>query len=156
MISRSVTLSTVPVALSNTFVQDRPASVLRQIVPSKPAAPKSAPPSMNRFALLRLKRTASRSDSNKGPWFGPSEVQLPLFSRRYNPSGATLDGPLEMAYSLPSGAKCTALYRVGGADSSSHITPPSRELNTPPLFWPWKAMASSFDARGLASIENRL
>src|SRR6476646_1801244 len=127
MISRSVTLSTVPVALSKTFVQDTPASVLRQMVASKPAPPKSAPPSKIRLALLRLKRTALRSDSNKGPWLGPSGVQVPLFSRRYNPSGATVDGPVEMAYSLPSGANRTALYRVGGADSRSHVTPASRE-----------------------------
>src|ERR1041384_2936738 len=92
-----------------------------------------------RLELLRLKRIASRSDSYKGPWSGPSGVQFPLFSRRYNPSWATVEGPLEMPYSVPSGAKRTALYLVGGTDSSSQVVPPSRELNTPPLFRPWKA-----------------
>src|SRR6266550_2571842 len=85
-ISRSVTLSIVPVALSKAFVQDRPASVLRQMVPSKPATPKSEPPSRIRLVLLRLKRIVLRSDSYKEPWSGPSGVQLPLFSRRYKPS----------------------------------------------------------------------
>src|SRR6266550_113798 len=154
-ISRSVTLSIVPVALSKAFVQDRPASVLRQIVPSKPATPKSAPPSRMRLGLLRLKRIVSRSDSYKGPWSGPSGVQLPLFSRRYNPSWATDDGPLEMAYSVPSGAKCTLLYRVGGADSNNHVVPAFVEENTPPSFAPWKATAISSGSSGLASIENR-
>src|SRR5205823_7492192 len=115
----SVTLSKVPAGLSNTLFQLCPASVLRQMVPSKPATPKSAPPSRIRFGSLTLKRIVSRSDSYNGPWSGPSGVQLPLFSRRYNPSWATDDGPLEMAYSVPSGAKCTLLYRVGGADSNN-------------------------------------
>src|ERR1043166_7917130 len=96
-ISISVTFSVVPAALSKTFVQDWPASVLRQIVPSNPATPKSEPPSRIRLGLLRLKRVALRSDSNKGPWSGPSGVQLPFFSRRYNPSWATVEGPLEIA-----------------------------------------------------------
>src|SRR5204862_4505114 len=38
----------------------------------------------------------------------------------------------------------------------SQVTPPLTELNTPPLFWPWQATASSLAARGLASMENRL
>jgi hypothetical protein len=46
MISRSVTLSIVPCALSKTLLQLSPASVLRQIVASNPATPKSAPPSI--------------------------------------------------------------------------------------------------------------
>src|ERR1051325_7447511 len=142
MISRSVTRSKVPLALSNTFVHEAPASVLRQIVPSKPATPKSAPPSIMRLELLRLKPIVSRSDSYKGPWSGPSGVHVPFFSRRYNPSSAMLDGPAEMLYSVPSGAKRTALYRVGGVDSSCQVTPASREVNTPPLFRPWKATAN--------------
>src|SRR5215813_5149768 len=51
-ISRSVTLSIVPAVLSKTLVQDWPASVLRQTVPSNPATPKSAPPSRIKLGLL--------------------------------------------------------------------------------------------------------
>src|SRR5207249_10336945 len=140
---------------SETLVQVWPASLVRQIVPSKPATPKSAPPSRMRLESLRLKRIVSRSDSYNGPWSGPSGVQLPLFSRRYNPSWATVDGPLEMAYSVPSGAKRTALYRVGGADSNNQVVPPSVEDNTPPSLAPWNATASSTGSSGLASIEKR-
>src|SRR5258708_19272909 len=111
------------------------------MVPSNPATPKSSPPSRIRLGLLRLKRMVLRSDSYNGPWSGPSGVQLPLFSRRYNPSWATDDGPLEMAYSVPLGAKCTLLYRVGGADSNNHLVPPSVEENTPPSFPPSNAPA---------------
>src|SRR5947207_2374105 len=154
-ISRSVTLSVVPAVLSKTLVQLPPASVLRQMVASKPATPKSEPPSRIRLELLRLKRMVLRSDSYKGPWSGPSGVQLPLSSRRYNPSWATVEGPAEMAYSVPLGAKRTALYRVGGADSSFQLAPPSVEDNTPPSFAPWNATASSSGLSGLASIEKR-
>src|SRR5437867_6662316 len=140
---------------SYTLVQVWPASLVRQIVPSKPATPKSAPPSRIRFGSLTLKRIVSRSDSYNGPWSGPSGVQLPLFSRRYSPSWATVDGPLEMAYSVPLGAKCTLLYRVGGADSNNHVVPPSVEENTPPSFAPWNATAISSGSSGLASIDNR-
>ncbi len=43
----------------------RPCSA--RLLPLKPATPKSDPPSRIRLALLRLKRTVLRSDSNKGP-----------------------------------------------------------------------------------------
>ena len=78
-----------------------------------------------------------RSDSYKGPWSGPSGVQSPVILTAIQAFlSYTRWTRWKWHRAVPSGAKRTALYRVGGADSNHQVAPPSVEDNTPPLFWP--------------------